>query len=286
MTTACKRLQYTGANRQVLLEFADAANDEGLCWPSRARMMYNTGLSEKSVKAAYAQLRKDQVIKHVGYAEYTDDEAPIRVHEKGGRGRFPIYRVQPEKGVKKLPFDEWLALQEKGGETTPLQENKGGKKVQEGGQNLPQEPSGNEPPVEEEGSVDKSPSPSPEDEKQEKPVPAGQYANRFLRDEIASYQQRGIRLLTPPDDEIAKVSKWFKTAVEKDECSVEDGELALRYMVARAAGQVAGQRKGGWCYFGTALDAVAAGWHPGNNVTPITAAKNGHDKQAAGAWAW
>lgn len=133
MTTACRRLDYTGATRQVLLEFANAANEEGLCWPSRARMMYNTGLSEKSVKQSYAQLRKDGVITHVGYAEYTDEEA-MKVHDKAGRGRFPLYRVQPGKGVEKLPFDQWKE-----------QQGKGAKKVEERGQNLPQETSVKEP---------------------------------------------------------------------------------------------------------------------------------------------
>lgn len=157
VSAACKRLDYTGATRAVLLEFADAANDDGLCWPSRARMMYNTGLSETRVKQVYKKLRKDGVIEHIGYAEYVEKGKPVRVHETGGRGRFPIYRVRSERGKKKPPFEEWLEERleaERGAENAPHDEaEKGGHSgpgrgvisASEGGQFLTQKPSDKEP---------------------------------------------------------------------------------------------------------------------------------------------
>lgn len=95
MSAACKKVAYTGAKRAVLMEYADHANDDGICWPSRSRIMYNTGLSESAVKQHTRELREAGIIE-------------IVAHHEGGRGRIPIYRVHPEKGPQKTPFKEWL----------------------------------------------------------------------------------------------------------------------------------------------------------------------------------
>lgn len=94
VAAACKKLQYRGAKREVLMEFADHANDDGICWPSRGRIMYNTGLSESAVKQHTKELREAGVLVVVD-------------HHQGGRGKVPIYKVCPEKGPQKIPFSEW-----------------------------------------------------------------------------------------------------------------------------------------------------------------------------------
>ena len=106
MVAACKKLDYTGAKRVVLMEYADHANDDGICWPSRSRIMYNTGLSESAVKQQTKELREAEVIMVVD-------------HHEGGRGRIPIYKVQPEKGPHKVPFKEWCEEHLKGSKGPP-----------------------------------------------------------------------------------------------------------------------------------------------------------------------
>jgi len=101
ISSACKKLEYRGAKREVLLEFADHANDDGICWPSRGRIMYNTGLSESAVKQQMKELRDAGVL------------VVVDQHE-GGRGKVPIYKVCPEKGPQKAPFSEWCMEHGKG----------------------------------------------------------------------------------------------------------------------------------------------------------------------------
>lgn len=120
ISSACKKIDYTGAKRDVLLEFADHANDDGICWPSRARIMYNTGLSESAVKQAIKELKAAEVIVVVD-------------HGKGGRGNCPVVEVHPEKGPQKPPFKEWWEKNLKG--------SKGSSDDRERGQSVTPEPS-------------------------------------------------------------------------------------------------------------------------------------------------
>lgn len=119
ISAECKQLDYTGAKRAVLLELADHANDDGICWPSRARLMYNTGLSESAVKQQVRELREDGVVS-------------VESNREGGRGRVPIYKIHPLKGPQKIPFNEWCELHQKG--SNPAER---GQPVSERGQILP-----------------------------------------------------------------------------------------------------------------------------------------------------
>lgn len=130
MSAACKQIDYAGAKRAVLLEFADHANDDGICWPSRSRIMYNTGLSESSVKQQMRELREAEILTVVD-------------HHEGGRGRVPIYKVQPEKGPQKIPFSEWCEQNEKGSNPGEKGSDSAerGQLAPERGQSVPPEPS-------------------------------------------------------------------------------------------------------------------------------------------------
>lgn len=101
MLAAVWDLELERNEKDVLEVLAWHANADGICWPSKARIMYRTGLSESTVKRTLAALRKKGLITVEKYAE-------------GGRGRTPIYMVHPEKGVKKPPFEEWRKGVQKG----------------------------------------------------------------------------------------------------------------------------------------------------------------------------
>lgn len=94
MLSAVWDLDLERNERDVLEVMAWHANADGLCWPSKARIMYRTGLSESSVKRALGSLKKTGLI-------------TVEAHAEGGRGKTPLYKVCPEKGVKKIPFEEW-----------------------------------------------------------------------------------------------------------------------------------------------------------------------------------
>ncbi len=80
--------------KDVLEVLAWHANADGICWPSKARIMYTKSLSESTVKRTLASLKKQGLLSVEAYAE-------------GGRGKTPLYKLHPEKGVRKLPFNEW-----------------------------------------------------------------------------------------------------------------------------------------------------------------------------------
>jgi len=84
-------LQLSESHKLVLLAFGDHANDEGICFPSIARVAWKCGLSERQVQRIVAALRKIGLLSAVNGMS-------------GGRKRTTLYRVSPEKGDKLSPF--------------------------------------------------------------------------------------------------------------------------------------------------------------------------------------
>jgi hypothetical protein len=84
-------IQLGRSERDVLLVMADHANDDGVCWPSRALICWMTGLSEATVKRALTGLREKNLITCVA-------------NELGGSGKVPIYELRLRKGIRKRPF--------------------------------------------------------------------------------------------------------------------------------------------------------------------------------------
>jgi len=79
--SACWPLQTkTPAQKAVLISLADNANDEGVCWPSVARIAERTCLSERAVQDAIKWL-----IKHGAIAA------------TGRTGRSTVYTVTPAR---------------------------------------------------------------------------------------------------------------------------------------------------------------------------------------------
>ena len=75
----------------VALAVADHANDEGLCFPSVARISWKCGYSRRQVQTILKKLRYRAVLH-------------IEANEFGGRGYARTYRVRPEMGEKSAPF--------------------------------------------------------------------------------------------------------------------------------------------------------------------------------------
>ncbi len=75
----------------VLLALGDHADDEGVCYPSVARIAWKTGMSERQVQRIGKKLRAAGLI-------------VLMKHGQGGRGNPAVYRIKPQKGVKLSPF--------------------------------------------------------------------------------------------------------------------------------------------------------------------------------------
>jgi hypothetical protein len=75
----------------VLLAFADHADDDGICYPSVARIAWKSGYSERQIKAIGKELRAAGLMELVKNAD-------------GGRGKTAVYKIRPEKGAKLSPF--------------------------------------------------------------------------------------------------------------------------------------------------------------------------------------
>jgi hypothetical protein len=75
----------------ILLAFADYADDDGLSFPSIARVAWKSGYSERQTRAIVSELRSRQVLESIdGHA--------------GGRGVSAAYRIHPENHAKLAPF--------------------------------------------------------------------------------------------------------------------------------------------------------------------------------------
>ena len=77
--TACWPLQgMSPAQKAVLVSLADNANDDGVCWPSVARIAERTCLSERAVRNALRWLEQVHV---------------LTAHQRAGRSTW--YTVSP-----------------------------------------------------------------------------------------------------------------------------------------------------------------------------------------------
>lgn len=193
--------------KDVLEVLAWHANADGICWPSKARIMYTKNLSESTVKRTLASLKKKGLI-------------TVEAHAEGGRGKTPIYALHPTKGVRKLPFEEW----KKG----VRRDTKGGQEEQKGVTAMTPEPS-LEPSLEP-SDAKAGGSPPPPDH------PQGWHFEEYLRDELANadpkltrskarrYTGQANKLLKAgvPPEEIYEacdrvVSEWERVRLDLDD---------------------------------------------------------------------
>lgn len=277
-----------GRNQRDVLEvLAWHANADGLCWPSKARIMYKTSLSESTVKRALTGLKKRGLV-------------TVEDHAGGGRGKTPLYRVRPEKGVKKPPFTEWLAEQkgftqdvedeEKGATLPPLPDQKGFTGNEKGGQDehekgfkaVTPEPS-ERTVIEQTSSKDftnvtslesgdrpsraETGPPTKDAEKPSKPMPMAQYGVGQLMERVNAAKARGAPVHSPTDHERKQYGRFYSQR-SKDGQTLEVLGWTLDYLVAKASGEVDGEAKA-WCGFDTALDRVLFDrWRPGALGSP------------------
>lgn len=80
--------------RLIMLALADHASDDGVCWPSIARLTQKTGLGERAVQANIRKLR---------------DAGYITIEDGGGRSKTNKYVIRAKpvcegKGAYKTPF--------------------------------------------------------------------------------------------------------------------------------------------------------------------------------------
>jgi biotin operon repressor len=105
--------------------------------------------------------------------------------------------------------------------------------------------------------------PEPEEpKKKEKPKAQtnGRYAVAFLVDRIKEVRERGAKPPPLTNRQRGEYGEFFDQAM-KDGESVADGEMALRWLVAKACGEVENEPEA-WAYYGSAQRAVRDGWRP------------------------
>ncbi len=254
-------------NEQAVIEvFAWHANADGVCWPSKARIMYRTGFSEPTVKRALRSLKDKELL-------------TVEDHATGGRGRTPIYKLHPEKGVKKISFEEWKARLAKGGAGEPLSGDKGGQPRPERGSNgaekgvtaaTPEPTRNRQPEPSDSGEHPNGSSPAgrrggdtadggpPEQEPEEaKPLSYRAYAFRRFRELIKEAKDAGRDPDPLPDSRLGEYAAFYEQHA-KEGADPDDLDDAIRWLVAKASGEVEDEAQA-WAYFGTAVRAVRNG---------------------------
>jgi hypothetical protein len=227
MLSAVWELDLPRTEKDVLEVLAWHANADGICWPSKARIMYTKGLSEASVKRAFASLKQKGLIK-------------VEAHAKGGRAKTPIYQLHPEKGLKMIPFEQWKE-QHKGAQG----ESKRGSLRPEKGLTVSPEPTENrqiEPSVSSTGtSVANAPSVPVEASSQKKEVKQenkGKSWIEYLFNQIASRKEHGSDILSPDGGELPKFGKQYKSLLDRDGYTDEDIKTLVEFQLDVAEGKV------------------------------------------------
>lgn len=93
-----------------------------------------------------------------------------------------------------------------------------------------------------------------------KVVAPGQYAVGFLMDRLKEAKSAGAKPPPLTNRQRGEYGEFFAQAV-KDGENVETCELALRWLVAKASGDIENEPEA-WAYFGSAQRAVRDGWRP------------------------
>lgn len=100
LIAVCFKKQFENhADRDVMLALCDHANDEGICWPSRAHIAWKMDRHPETVKACLKKFRKQGLIE-------------TRREANNDLSKSPVLRVLPHKLPDKKP-------REGGGSQTP-----------------------------------------------------------------------------------------------------------------------------------------------------------------------
>lgn len=225
MLSAVWNLDLERNEKDVLEVLAWHSNADGICWPSRARIMYTKGLSESVVKRTIRSLKKKGLI-------------TVEAHAEGGRGKTPLYKLHPEKGANKPPFEEWK------------QGQKGARASSKRGPEL-RPPNRHKEPLSKGDSLRSSPAGGESDDS----APAmelGQYLVKYTYDVIEEYRTHGKDPAPEDPVEIRKTGRIAKQAIQRKSkpITVERAEEAITRQVERACGM--GGPKA-WIGFHTAL---------------------------------
>lgn len=223
----------------ILLAYADHADDDGdNVYPSLRRVAWKTGYSVDTVRRVSRKL-KDKL--HL-----------MELVERGhGRGHTHRYRLTLAKGSKLQPFN----VKASGGEKVADGPKKVADGPTKGSRAMLPEPS-IEPSIEPSDTAAESDD-SPPSTQEVKPKELGNYLLGYLMDLVADKRERGKTILDPPEK--GRIGARFRELAASHE--IETMELAARYMVDRATGEV-DPDKPYWCFVDAALREVLDGWRP------------------------
>lgn len=100
-----------------------------------------------------------------------------------------------------------------------------------------------------------------------KPVPMGKHAVAFLMDRLKESRAAGAHPPPLTNRQRGEYGEFFAQAV-KDGESIADSEMALRWLVAKACGEIEHEPEA-WAYFGSAQRAVRDGWRPKRHLRAV-----------------
>jgi hypothetical protein len=218
-----------------------------ICWPAQETLAEMTDYDERTVRRHMAALERQGYIKRTERWSKDHRRLSDQVKFLGPAERFGPGVKLPDTVTgsdDELPDRVSRATGQSVRGT--VNKNRNGKETS----SLPAESE----------SGDSSP---PEDEAEKvKTMEPGAYGVKLLMDKVAEARARGWDLYDPPNR--GNYGQFYKNRLPQFDD--ETLELALDYLVAKAADQVEGEKKA-WCGFDTALDAVRAGWRPSGKQT-------------------
>lgn len=245
--------------KALLVAIAEFADEEGRCWASQETLAEMADVEERTVREQLAYLE--------------DDKKLIRREERrrpdGTRTTDMIYLLAPPERLKPPRARQPENLAGGHPSTGKLRSDNRKTTAHQPAQFSPHEPSErtviepseeNDPSSYDSGSADEPPT------EEVKPKSMGQFAVAELMQRVNAARARGAPIHDPLEEGKRQYARFFATRSKAHE--VDTLLLAFDFMVAKASGEIEGEKKA-WCGFDTALDAVLAGWRPkGAEISP------------------
>lgn len=231
----------------LYMHFKRTAGDDGKCWKSTRRLAEETKISAGKVSQARKELEERDLIT-VEYPENNNEAITVTIVDIWPENFDHFRKARMTRSSGERPVHDVNATRSSGERRKePLEEGSS----KESNDSLSGEAHG------------KAATPSPTKE-----IPSGQYGVSFLMDRLKEAKQAGAKPPPLTNRQRGEYGEFFAQAV-KDGESVADSEMVLRWLVAKACGEVENEPEA-WAYFGSGQRAVRDGWRPKRHLKAVS----------------
>lgn len=231
----------------LYMHFRRTAGDDGKCWKSTRTLASDTGISAGTISKARKELEERKLI-GVQYPENNNKSIIVTIIDIWPEN---FQHFASSTGRSKPPGKT------RSGDEQPVQETNATCSPGERKKELLEEGTSQESNDSCSGESQESDSPAIASPKK---IPSGKYGVSFLMDRLKEGRDSGAAPPPLTNRQRGEYGQFFAQDYS-DGTQLEECELTLRWLVAKACGDVDNEPEA-WAYYGTAQRAVRDGWKP------------------------